>query len=54
MRQHDGFLDLVSACDDWVMGNKPAKITRKRQRILDSETNEDEPSFLEFTQVMGV
>ncbi len=49
MRQHDEVADLVSACDEWVTGNKPATMTMKRQRMLDSEKDEDESSFLEFT-----
>ena len=55
MRQHDGFEDLLSASDDWIADNKPEKKTRtKRQRDSGCEEDDEEPTFLEFTEMMGV
>ena len=52
MRRHEKFEELVKACGDWWMNNKPESPGKKRVR----EEDEDEqvPDFLELTEMMGV
>ena len=56
MRQHTRFVDLETACDIWweeQQSNRKMKRANKRQRD-DVEEEDDGPTFLEFTQMMGV
>ena len=54
MKKHKKYSEVKTVCEEWWARNKPSK---KRPRLEENSAegeDEDEPLFLEFTQMLGI
>ena len=53
MKKHERFNELETACMEWWAEHMPGK-RAKKALLADAEEDPGEPSFLAFTQMMGI
>ena len=53
MMRHKMFDQMVDFCKEWWSENEGWTRAAKKPRV-ETEEEEEEPTFLEFTQMMGV